>query len=141
MPGRSDQSFRVAKRQAGVLADADEAEAGGGEDPGDVGLLVDQVVVTHLGHHRFGLLGGRAGRHGHLGEQEALVLVRQEAAGQGDEQQRHAADDQAVDDEGPAPAAVGRLDAAAVAADAAVEVAVEPAGEALLVALRRPWPA
>ena len=75
--------------EAGVLAEADEAEAGGGEEAGDVRLLVDQEVMTHLGHHLLGLFGGRAGGHGDLGEEEALVLVRQEAAGQGEEQQRH----------------------------------------------------
>ena len=41
-----DQSFIVVKPMRQVLGEADEAEAGGREDAGDVLLLVDQEVVA-----------------------------------------------------------------------------------------------
>ena len=70
-----------------------------------------------------------AGRQLHLREQETLVLVRQEGGRHAHEQDRHAGDDQQVDDDVAHPLAEHLADPRLVAALAAVEDLVEAAEE------------
>src|SRR3546814_3834854 len=55
--------------------------------------------MLHLAHEVGCMIERRSRRHAHLGEHEALILIRQETAGQANEQQSHDRRDRAVDQE------------------------------------------
>ena len=78
----------------------------------------------------------RARRQLHQHEGHALVLVRQEAGGQAQEQHRHGRDDGQIKDCVGDPGLGEVLQRAFVVLHPAVEVAVEPAEEAFLLAVR-----
>src|SRR3546814_14314953 len=58
-----------------------------------------KIIMLHLAHEVGCMIERRSRRHAHLGEHEALILIRQETAGQANEQQSHDRRDRAVDQE------------------------------------------
>ncbi len=116
-----------------ALAAAGEAEAGHGKDgTNDVALLFQQIAA-HGVDALLGALGGRARRSHYLGEQDALVLFRQEGAGNAVEQHHHHADDQHIQQQERCLALEHGPHAALVAIHAAIEGAIEPAEESALL--------
>ena len=87
-------------------------------------MAADQVQAL-VGARR-----GGAGRALYQRDHGALVLVGEEGAGQADEQERHDADDQRIDQHRPLPAARRALDPLLVPVGTLLEGAVEPAEEA-----------
>ena len=118
-----------------VLALSGEAEAGHGDELLDRLGLVFEEMALDLAHDLPGALArGACGQH-HLGDEDALVLVRQEGGGQAGIGQAQADDEHEIDHEeqlAPAQDALYTLD---ITAGAAVEAAVEPAEEAASLAL------
>ena len=120
------------ERHTRALAATGEVEAVDGEHGGHgVGFFLQQIL-THLVDHHLGTLGTGTGRGLYLGEQYALVFLRQEGGRNTGEQPDHANHDQCIGQQERHLVAQDGTNAAFVAGYAAVEVAVEPAKEATL---------
>ena len=115
-----------------VLAVAREAEPENAHQTVDGFLFLFEEVAFDPLQHLGGLFLRRAGGQLDLGEQHALVLIGQEARGQGLEHEDQAADKHQVDDHETARAPDDVGHAGLVAQRGAVEPAVEPAEEAVL---------
>ncbi|MNK96608.1 hypothetical protein D3C87_1168980 [compost metagenome] len=125
------------ERHTRALATAGEVEAGHGKHRvhrvAFAAILArTQQEFAHFVDDHLGALGRRAGRGLHLGEQYTLVFFRQERRWNAGEQPDHANHDQQVRQQIRDLALQDIADTAFVAANAAVEIAVEPAKETAL---------
>ncbi|MNI40132.1 hypothetical protein D3C73_943370 [compost metagenome] len=125
------------ERHTRTLATAGEVEAGHGKHrvhriAFTAILARAQQEFTHFVHDHLGALGRRTGRGLHLGEQYTLVFFRQERRWNAGEQPDHANHDQQVRQQIRDLALQDIADTALVAANATVEIAVEPAKETTL---------
>ena len=133
---------QAGKRHTGILARTGEGEAGHREDELDVILFLVEIMLGHGLRHlqRLGL--SAAGRQGDQVEDEALVLVGQEACGQAHEQKRHHRHDHGIARHSQPRAAHDARQPVAIPVAEAVEAIVEPAepllGMGLVFFLDRP---
>ncbi len=96
------------ERDAAVLRRSCEAEAVDGVHALDVlGFRIEEMVADQV-EALLRPRGRRSRRSLHQRDRDALVLVGQETGRQADEEQRHADDDQQVDERGALPPADGR---------------------------------
>src|SRR3546814_15017207 len=85
---------------------------------------------TTLFRSAFGFLQRRSRGKRNLVDDDPLILIGQETAGQAQEDQPHAEDDQRIDQHRPPPVAFDLLHGRAITRDIAVEGPVEPVEEA-----------